>query len=69
VDAPRHHTTDQLPHPTTRTAADHPAGDQGKGVPVTLLAWDREELLPGFDRDKIVGFYRAYVDKGPERVP
>jgi len=26
-------------------------------------------MLPQFDRDRIVRFYRAYVDKGPELVP
>jgi len=51
------------------TPYSHPFSDPGKDAPLTLLAWDREELLPGFDRDKIVGFYRAYVDRGPELVP
>lgn len=43
--------------------------DPAKEAPVTLVAWNREDMLPAFDRDKIVAFYKAYVDKGPEQVP
>jgi len=51
------------------TPYSHPFSDPSKEATITLLAWDREELLPQFDRDRIVRFYRAYVDKGPELVP
>jgi hypothetical protein len=53
----------------TVTPYGHPFSDPGKDAPITLLAWDREEMLQQFDRDRIVAFYRAYVDKGPEVVP
>lgn len=51
------------------TPYSHPFSDPGKEAPITLLAWDREEMLQHFDRDRIVAFYHAYVDKGPELVP
>ena len=46
-----------------------PFSDPGKEAPITLLAWGYEEMLPSFDRDKIIRFYNRYVDKGPEAVP
>jgi hypothetical protein len=36
---------------------------------VAVLAWDRIELLDGYDQAKITQFYEAHVDKGPERIP
>lgn len=51
------------------TTYSHAFSDPAKEAPITLLAWDHEEMLPAFDRDKILAFYKAYVDKGPELVP
>jgi hypothetical protein len=34
-----------------------------------LLAWTRLDEFDRFDRDRIVGFVRAWQDKGPEDVP
>lgn len=51
------------------TLYSHPFSDPAKEAPITLLAWEHEEMLPAFDRDKILAFYKAYVDKGPEAVP
>lgn len=41
------------------------AGD----APITLVAWNYEAKLQGFDRDKIVRFYTQHVDRGPEDIP
>lgn len=38
-------------------------------TPVAAVAWDRILELRTFDRDRLLGFYRAHVDKGPEDVP
>lgn len=35
-------------------------------TPITILAWDWKEPLPAFDRDQLIQFYRAHVDRGPE---
>ena len=43
-----------------------PFSDPGKEAPITLVAWNREMMLQSFDRDKIIQFYRKYVDGGPE---
>lgn len=51
------------------TMYSQPFTDPAKEAPITLVAWNREEMLPAFDRDKIIAFYKAYVDKGPELVP
>lgn len=51
------------------TMYSHAFTDPTKEAPITLVAWNHEEMLPAFDRDKIVAFYKAYVDKGPEQVP
>jgi hypothetical protein len=47
----------------------HPFSDPSKEAPITLLAWGRDQMLQSLDRDAIVKFYSAYVDKGPEQVP
>jgi hypothetical protein len=36
---------------------------------LTAIAWTRKLELDGFDRDKLMSFYQAYVDKGPEDAP
>jgi hypothetical protein len=43
--------------------------DPTKEAPLTLLAWNRELMLPRFDPDAVRAFYTAYVDQGPEAVP
>ena len=43
--------------------------DPTKEAPLTLLAWNRELMLPQFDPDAVRAFYTAYVDQGPEAVP
>jgi hypothetical protein len=50
-------------------AYNKPFTDPSKEAPVTLVAWDREMPLQSVDRDKIIAFYKQYVDKGPEAVP
>jgi hypothetical protein len=35
-------------------------------APITALAWDWKQPLDIFDRDQLVQFYRAHVDRGPE---
>jgi hypothetical protein len=37
--------------------------------PYAVLAWNWRLWLDRFDREKILGFYRAHVDRGPEDVP
>lgn len=37
--------------------------------PFALIAWTWRLWLDQFDREKVLGFYRAHVDKGPEDVP
>lgn len=34
-----------------------------------LIAWGRRERLEGFDRERILQFYQAYLDRGPEQAP
>lgn len=36
---------------------------------LALLAWGWREKLQDFDRERILRFYRAHVDRGPEDVP
>ncbi len=36
---------------------------------LALLAWGWREKLQEFDRERILRFYRAHVDRGPEDVP
>lgn len=38
-------------------------------TPITAVAWNRRLALPAFDRDAILAFYRAHVDRGPEDLP
>jgi hypothetical protein len=38
-------------------------------APITLVAWNHEMKLDSVDKDKIVRFYKKFVDKGPELVP
>jgi len=38
-------------------------------TPLVALAWDRKLELQDFDRDQLLAFYNAYVDRGPEDVP
>ena len=35
-------------------------------TPITVLAWDWKMPLDTFDRDQLVKFYSAHVDRGPE---
>lgn len=35
-------------------------------TPITALAWDWKMPLAAFDRDQLVQFYRAHIDRGPE---
>jgi hypothetical protein len=37
--------------------------------PYAVLAWTWRLWLDRFDRQKVLGFYRAHVDRGPEDVP
>src|SRR5262249_15273713 len=37
--------------------------------PFVILAWTWIDDLPSLDRDRLLRFYRAHVDKGPEDVP
>jgi len=37
--------------------------------PITILAWTWIDELPKMDRDRLLRFYRAHVDRGPEDVP
>ncbi|MBI3978653.1 MAG: DUF3105 domain-containing protein [Chloroflexi bacterium] len=37
--------------------------------PVTLVAWGWREKLDRFDKDRVLRFYKAHVDHGPEDVP
>ncbi len=37
--------------------------------PYAVLAWTWRLWLDQFDREKILGFYRAHVDRGPEDIP
>ena len=38
-------------------------------TPFVILAWTWIDELPTLDRDRLLRFYRAHVDKGPEDVP
>ena len=38
-------------------------------TPFAILAWAWLDELGSFDRDRLLRFYRAYVDHGPEDVP
>lgn len=41
-----------------------------EGVQVTALAWDYQiDFRNGYNRDQLLAFYRAHVDRGPEDVP
>lgn len=35
---------------------------------LVALAWARREVYEQFDQERLLTFYRAYVDKGPERA-
>lgn len=35
-------------------------------TPITALAWDWKQPLDAFNRDQLVQFYRAHIDRGPE---
>jgi len=35
---------------------------------VVTLAWDYKLELPTYDRDQLLGFYNAHVDRGPEDI-
>jgi hypothetical protein len=37
--------------------------------PIAILAWTWIDELPRIDRDRLLRFYRAHVDRGPEDVP
>jgi hypothetical protein len=45
------------------------AADKKIKSPIVILAWTRIDELPAFDRERLLRFYRAYVDRGPEDVP
>ena len=38
-------------------------------TPFVILAWTWLDELPTLDRDRLLRFYRAHVDRGPEDVP
>jgi hypothetical protein len=38
-------------------------------TPIAVLAWTWLDELPSLDRDRVLRFYRAHVDHGPEGVP
>ena len=38
-------------------------------APVAVVAWDRVERLDSVDAERILRFYEAFVDQGPEDVP
>ena len=38
-------------------------------TPFVILAWTWIDELPTLDRDRLLRFYRAHVDRGPEDVP
>lgn len=38
-------------------------------TPVAALAWNRILELPAYDQNRLIEFYRAHVDRGPEDVP
>jgi hypothetical protein len=38
-------------------------------TPIAILAWTWLDELPQLDRDRLLRFYRAHVDRGPEDVP
>jgi len=38
-------------------------------TPLAVLAWNRIDELQAFDQERMLTFYRAHVDKGPEDVP
>jgi Protein of unknown function (DUF3105) len=37
--------------------------------PFAVLAWDWRLVMDTFDRDTVLHFYRAHVDRGPEDIP
>jgi hypothetical protein len=45
------------------------APDPKINTPFAILAWTWLDELPGFDRERLLSFYRAHVDRGPEDVP
>jgi len=36
---------------------------------IAIMAWTWIDELPGFDRERLLKFYSAHVDRGPEDVP
>lgn len=38
-------------------------------TPIAILAWTWLDELPALDRERVLRFYRAHVDRGPEDVP
>jgi len=38
-------------------------------TPLAMLAWNRVDELQTVDQERMLTFYRTYVDKGPEDVP
>ena len=45
------------------------APDPKLRTPIAILAWTWLDELPALDRDRLLRFYRAHVDQGPEDVP
>jgi uncharacterized protein DUF3105 len=45
------------------------APDRKITSPIVILAWTWIDELPAFDRERLLRFYRAHVDRGPEDVP
>lgn len=43
--------------------------DRRIGSRLAVLAWRRVWELETFDRERLLGFYRTYVDRGPEDAP
>jgi len=67
----------QLQEVVTRTGPKDKYGDikmvmtpysRGMDHKIALLAWDYIDSFDAFDRDRIIRFYDAHVDRGPEDV-
>jgi len=39
------------------------------GVRLMAVAWDYQQVYSSFDRERLLAFYNAHVDRGPEDVP
>lgn len=70
----------EITEPLRRVYAAAPPGNYGQvkmvvtrypglRTPVAALAWNRIPELDAPDEGRLLDFYRAYVDRGPEDVP